>query len=283
MRPSASRDGSSTSSPAAGRSIGRAKSTALRGEFAAAEEAYRRASRCGYEPQPGLGAFAPGRGQGVGCRRRDPARRRRDDAAAATRAGFCRPTSRSCSPSADLARRACAPSSWTRSQGITGAEVLGAMAAPARGAVALASGDPLGGAGRSAGGSDVWQELGAPYEVARTRVSVGLACRALRDEDTAVLELEAAREIFSQLGARPDLARVDGCCYERLPQRRLRAQRAELEVLRLVAAGPATARSPPRLSSASTPSPAICRTSSASSAFPPARAASAFAVAHELV
>ena len=39
-----------------------------------------------------------------------------------------------------------------------------------------------------------WNELAAPYEVARVRVLVGLACRALGDEDTAALELEAARD-----------------------------------------------------------------------------------------
>ena len=38
-----------------------------------------------------------------------------------------------------------------------------------------------------------WQELEAPYEAARARVLIGLACRALGDEDTAALELDAAR------------------------------------------------------------------------------------------
>jgi len=44
---------------------------------------------------------------------------------------------------------------------------------------------------------------------ARVRVLVGLACRALGDEDTAEMELDAARLVFEQLGAAPDLARVD--------------------------------------------------------------------------
>ena len=39
--------------------------------------------------------------------------------------------------------------------------------------------------------------------------SAGLACRALGDEDTAALELEAARAAFAELGAAPDLARLD--------------------------------------------------------------------------
>ena len=37
---------------------------------------------------------------------------------------------------------------------------------------------------------------------------IGLACRALGDEDTARLELDAARDAFEALGAAPDLARA---------------------------------------------------------------------------
>ena len=53
---------------------------------------------------------------------------------------------------------------------------------------------------------DVWRELEAPYEVARTRELVGLACRALGDDDAATLELDAARAGFEQLRAAPDAA-----------------------------------------------------------------------------
>ena len=38
---------------------------------------------------------------------------------------------------------------------------------------------------------------------------IGLACRALGDEDTAALELEAARGSSRELGRDPDVARVD--------------------------------------------------------------------------
>ena len=48
-----------------------------------------------------------------------------------------------------------------------------------------------------------------PYDAARARVQIGLACRALGDDDAADLELDAARAAFERLGARPDLARVD--------------------------------------------------------------------------
>ena len=48
----------------------------------------------------------------------------------------------------------------------------------------------------------------APYEVARVHVLLGLACRALGDEDSAEMELDAARGA-SQLGAGPDLALIE--------------------------------------------------------------------------
>ena len=51
--------------------------------------------------------------------------------------------------------------------------------------------------------------LDAPYEAARARVLIGLACRALGDEESAALELDAARRVFAELGAAPDLVRVE--------------------------------------------------------------------------
>jgi DNA-binding NarL/FixJ family response regulator len=64
---------------------------------------------------------------------------------------------------------------------------------------------------------------------------VGLACRALGDEDAAVLELDAARAAFAQLGAAPDLAALDALAEAPAAAGGLTPR--ELEVLRLVAAG----------------------------------------------
>jgi hypothetical protein len=60
---------------------------------------------------------------------------------------------------------------------------------------------------RSAGSA--WRELDAPHETARVQVLIGLACRALDDPETSTMELNAARTIFEQLGARPDIERVE--------------------------------------------------------------------------
>lgn len=47
-----------------------------------------------------------------------------------------------------------------------------------------------------------------PYEAARVAVLVGRACSALGDRTSAALELANARDVFTELGAAPDLARL---------------------------------------------------------------------------
>ena len=86
--------------------------------------------------------------------------------------------------------------------------MLTGMVVFARGAVLLAEADAHGALAALRRATDAWQQLEAPYELARTRELVGLACRALDDDDAAALELDAARAAFEQLGARPDLERV---------------------------------------------------------------------------
>jgi DNA-binding NarL/FixJ family response regulator len=105
------------------------------------------------------------------------------------------------------------------------------------GAVALADGDPSAALVALRRGWQCWQELGAPYEAARARVLGGLACRSLGDEDTAVLELDAARAVLVELGARPDLARVDSLTGASEPGDTHGLTAREVQVLRLVAAG----------------------------------------------
>ena len=82
-----------------------------------------------------------------------------------------------------------------------------------------------------------WQELDAPHEAARTRALIGLACRALGDEDGAAMELDAARWAFQELGAAPDVARIDALALRAGAANAGGLTARELEVLRLVAAG----------------------------------------------
>jgi DNA-binding NarL/FixJ family response regulator len=115
--------------------------------------------------------------------------------------------------------------------------MVDAMAAHARGAVALAEDDPRVALVALRSASQAWQRLRAPYEVARARALIALACRALGDDDAAALELESARAVFEELGAAPDLARVDSLADRVATDDTHGLTPRELEVLRLVAAG----------------------------------------------
>jgi len=208
----------------------------LRGEYAAAESSYKQASRCGYEPQPGLALLrlaeakawaASGAIRRVVGETTAPLLRARllpayiEIMLAVRKADEARAGSRELDEIAAANR----------------AEALGAMAAQARGSVALSDGDAVAALASLRAALTVWQDLEARYEIARTRASIGLACRELHDEDSAVLELEAARETFARLGARADLALVDAILHGSSSSSVYGLTERELEVLRLAAAG----------------------------------------------
>jgi DNA-binding CsgD family transcriptional regulator len=221
-----------TGNPAAGLARYRlAELLRLQGDFAGAERAYREASGFGWEPQPGLAQLRLAQG--------------RVDAAvsAITRAEAAAtdPLDRArllpgfveimlAAGDVSSARRACAELEEIAA-GFESA-MLGAIVAHARGAVHLAADEPSEALVPLRTAVETWHRLEAPYEIARTRVLVGDACRMLGDTESAALEHDAARAILERLGARPDLARLGSPATSR---HGLSAR--EVEVLRLVAAG----------------------------------------------
>lgn len=117
------------------------------------------------------------------------------------------------------------------------APAVAAMAAHARGAVLVASGDGRAALKQLRTAWTIWHELEAPYEAARTRVLLAQACRLVGDDDGAVMELDAARATFDQLGAVPDVARVDFMSGVEDTAAPAGLTAREVEVLRLVAKG----------------------------------------------
>ena len=115
--------------------------------------------------------------------------------------------------------------------------MLGATAAYARGAVELTDGHAEVALVSLRHAWRIWHELETPYEAARARVLVALACRALGDGDAVAFELGAARAVFEELGADPDRARVDRLTRGGDPDDSHGLTPREREVLRLVAAG----------------------------------------------
>jgi tetratricopeptide (TPR) repeat protein len=153
----------------------------LRGDFDDAEAAYRDASLCGREPQPGLALLWLARGNV-------------DAAAAAIRRATRETTdplrrARLLSACVEIMLAAHEPEEAEEAcreleQIASGRDnvVLGAMATRARGAVTLARGGDAGAALIALRRAlEAWRELDAPYEAARTRVLIAIACRELGD------------------------------------------------------------------------------------------------------
>jgi DNA-binding CsgD family transcriptional regulator len=208
----------------------------LCGDFASAEEAYREASRRGREPQPGLALLRL-------------AQDRADAAAAAIRRVLDEARDR-------VARCRLLPAYVEIMLAATAVEAAGAAAdelseiaddldAPllraltdhAQGAVRLVEGDAPAALAALRDAGTAWQKLDVPYEAARVRVLIGLACRKLQDEDSAQMELDAARWALQQLGAAPDLARVEALSRRRPSEVPGGLTAREVDVLRLVAGG----------------------------------------------
>ena len=208
----------------------------LRGELNAAESVFREASRRGCEPQPGLALVRLAQGKA-------------DAAAAAIRRAVGETTE-------PLKRAALLPayveimlevgdvetarSAWRQLEELAqrqGSDALHAMSSYARAAVARADDDPEAGLVAARRAAELWRALRAPYDAARARVLLGLACRAVGDEDTADLELHAASDAFAQLGAAGDLATLDPPTRHATIGEQHRLTARELEVLLLVATG----------------------------------------------
>lgn len=208
----------------------------LRGDTAAAEEAYRSVSRLGAEPQPGLGLLRLAQGQaefaasGVGR------------ALSVTTQPLHRAPLLTAQVEIMLARgeNEHARQSATELDEIADryvCTVLQAMAAQARGALDLADNRPEDSLRSLRRAGTLWRQVEAPYETARVRVLAGSGCRMLGDTDGACWEWEAARTAFTELGAAPDLAHLDTLVRGEPAAAGCGLSPRELEVLRLLATG----------------------------------------------
>jgi DNA-binding NarL/FixJ family response regulator len=208
----------------------------LRGEFVAAEAAYLEASALGREPQPGQALLRLAQGK-------------RDAAAAAMRRA-ARETTQPLKRAAllpayleimlairDLEAAGSACRELEEIADRHGREMLDAIAAQARGQLALAEGDAQAALVALRRAWRAWQELRAPYEAARVSVLLGVAYHSLEDADAAGLALQAARSVFVQLGAAPDVAWVESLTGRAPAGKAHGLTMREVEVLRLVAGG----------------------------------------------
>jgi DNA-binding CsgD family transcriptional regulator len=207
----------------------------LRGEFAEAEAAYRAASRW-RKPQPGLALLRLAQGQIEAAHA--GVRGALDEASGdAARARVLVAFIEIALAAGDVTGAEAAARELAEIAGRLEARYLLALSDQASGAVLLAQDRPREALPALRRAWAVWRDLEAPYEAARVRVLVAQACRSQGDRDTADMELEAARATFEQLGAAPDLARLESLTRVEAPVAATPLSAREVQVLRLVASG----------------------------------------------
>ena len=190
----------------------------IRGDLAAAENAFREATEWGHDAQPGLALLRLAEGDteaAAGAIRRvvnETTDRLRRAKLLPAHVEIMLATD-------DISAAREAADELSQIAGVYDTPAQRAAAGYALGSVLLAEGDD------------------APYEAASVRVLIGLACRTLGDEDSAALELDAARRVFAELGAAPDLVRVEDFTRKQPRAAAHGLTPREQQVLRLVAAG----------------------------------------------
>lgn len=207
----------------------------LRGELIAADEAYRAAHELGRDPQPGLALLRVAAGDAeaaatairtaviaAGDDRLRRAELRAAQVEISLAAGHPGDARSACDDLAEIARA-------------YGSSGLSARAATAVGAVLAAEDEPARALVVLRDACRGWQELDAPYHVARVRVELARAYLSLGDEGSAKLELDAAATAFTSLGASADAAGVAALRADR-PRPGGLSER-ECDVLALIAGG----------------------------------------------
>jgi class 3 adenylate cyclase len=177
------------------------------GDLASAEEAFRQADEMGEDPQPGRALLLLRRGKLDAAA--SSIRRSLDDAELQLHRARLLPVQ------AEIALKASDPTT-----AIAAAEELDAIAnsfktdairaaaAWAHGLAALAGGEAAAAVRALRKARQLWREVDAPFEAARSSAMLADALVADGDPEAAVLELESARSAFERLGANPDAERA---------------------------------------------------------------------------
>jgi tetratricopeptide (TPR) repeat protein len=181
-----------------------------KGDLAGAEEALLAAHRAGWDPQPGLALvrLAHGDAATAAAAIRDaverPARvpsKERPPNTGLQRAPLLEAQVEIEIAAGDIGRARSATDELELTAARFESKALVAGAAVARGRVLLADGDASGAEQSLSEAMRLWNEVGAPYEAARTRVILADAHSAGGREHRAALERQAARTILAGIAA----------------------------------------------------------------------------------
>ena len=205
----------------------------LRGEFDDAGRLYEAASGRGLDPQPGLSLLRLAQGDlasAVGGIRRVTA----TTVSPLGRAQYLPALVEIMLAAGELDEAQDASAELGAVAAAFGTPMLYALALNASALVLLHDGDTAGAVRRLTEALDAWLALAAPYPAARIRVALADACETLGDAEGARLQRDAARRVFEDLAAAPDLVALGG---GQAPTRESILSPRELEVLRAAATG----------------------------------------------
>lgn len=211
----------------------------LRGDHEGADRAFQCAADHGFDPQPGLALLWLARGHGdaaLGAVERLLA----ETGGPVQRSRVLAPGARVLLAAARVDRAREVAGELEGLATAFGCIALEAAAAQLTGEVELAGGDATGALPYLRKARQLWSRAEARYEQAQTRALMGRALGALGDVESSRRELEAARETFRRLGARPAADEVDELLAPASRPAGLTAR--EAEVLRLVASGRSNAQ-----------------------------------------
>jgi ATP/maltotriose-dependent transcriptional regulator MalT len=223
--------------PAAGEAYYRkAELHRLLGDFEEAEDSYREAAKWGRKPQPGLALLRLAQGQ--------------DDAAETSIRNSLQETKDTKKRAELLPAVVSIMIAVKKTEEVLEAtkELCGiadefdapylyAMSSYCQGAVFLAEGRVQLALEHLQKALTFWNSLNLPYESARTRELKGLVYRGLNDKDNSDVELAAAKWVFEQLKAMPDLERVNRLLNKKRDHETHGLTLRELQVLHGVASG----------------------------------------------
>ncbi len=189
------------------------------GNLGAAKGAFQQARECGYDPEPGWSRLQLAEGNVEAAAASITRALRSESSSALDRARLLPAGVEIAVAGGDLENARRATEELEEIAKTYGTTALNASAVCARGALELAIGDAAAACRSLRRGRQLWQDVDNVYEAARARMLLATGCRAEGDEDTSVLELQAALSTFGRLGAAPDARRAENLLGSRTAAR----------------------------------------------------------------
>ena len=208
----------------------------LRGEFDKAEATYTHANERGRKPQPGLSLLRLAQGE-IDAAAASIRSVLLDTRPQAARARMLAAAVEILLAAGDLENARAAATELSTIASAIGASLLNAASAQTTGAVLLAEGDVEGAATLLCQASEIWRDLGMPYEEGHTCLLMAGVCERRGDHEGRRLDVEAARRLFKQLNAEWCLARIGEQPKQPTSEAVGSLSEREAQVLRLIASG----------------------------------------------